>query len=70
MDGRRPAALSALSLAFVLALAGSALYAVLIGGQGLFDKLTLREGLNVAGAVLMLWLILWPLIALARRQRR
>jgi hypothetical protein len=66
--GRRSAALSALRLAFVLGLLGSAGYAIFVRGQGLFHRLTLREALTVIGVIAVLWLIFWPLFAVARRR--
>lgn len=65
---RRPAALSALYLAFPLGVLGTAGYAVVIRGEDLFGDLTLRENLAVVGVVVMLWLLFWPLIALYRRR--
>jgi|GEM_PF-2502998 len=65
---RRPAALSALYLAFPLGVFGTVGYALLVRGEGLFEDLTLRENLTVVGVIVALWLILWPLIALSRRR--
>jgi hypothetical protein len=65
---RRPAALSALHLAFPLGLIGSAGYAVLVRGENVLDDLTLRENLTVVGVVLVLWLLFWLLITLSRRR--
>lgn len=64
---RRPAALSALYLAFPLGIFGTVGYA-LLRGENLFEDLTLRENLTVLGVIAALWLIFWPLISLSRRR--
>lgn len=65
---RRPAALSALYLAIPLGTIGTGGYALLVRGESLFHKLTLRENLTVAGVVFVVWLVSWPLIAALRRR--
>ncbi|HEY2949570.1 MAG TPA: hypothetical protein VGJ53_14440 [Micromonosporaceae bacterium] len=64
---RRPAALSAFYLAFPLGVLGTAGYAVLVRGDNLLDRLTLRQDLTVVGVVFLLWLTVWALIAAFRR---
>ncbi|HEY3009432.1 MAG TPA: hypothetical protein VGJ63_15400 [Micromonosporaceae bacterium] len=64
---RRPAALSAFYLAFPLGALGTSGYAVLVRGDGIFDRLTLRQNLTVVGVVVLLWLVFWALIAASRR---
>jgi hypothetical protein len=59
----------ALSLAVVLALLGSSLYAVVVRGQSLFHKLTGPEILTVLALIAVLWLIFWPIFAAAARHR-
>jgi hypothetical protein len=65
---RRPAALSAFYLGFVLGVFGCSGYAVLIRGDDIFRRLTLREDLTVVGVIVVLWLLFWPLFAAARRR--
>ena len=64
---RRRAAVSALELAFPLGIFTTQGFAIVVGGGGLLDDLTLRENLTVVGAVVGLWLVLWPLFAAAQR---
>jgi hypothetical protein len=65
---RRPAALSAFYLAFPLGVLGTAGYAVLVRGDNVLDRLTLRQNLTIVGVVVVLWLIFWVLIAASRRR--
>jgi hypothetical protein len=65
---RRPAALSAFYLAFPLGVLGTAGYAVLVRGDNILQRLTLRQDLTVVGVVVVLWLIFWALIAASRRR--
>jgi hypothetical protein len=39
----------------------------LVRGDGIFDRLTLRQNLTVVGVVVLLWLVFWALIAASRR---
>lgn len=65
---RRPAALSALYLAFPLGTLGTAGYFVLVRGENILNRLTLRQNLTVVGVVAALWLIFWALIVASRRR--
>jgi hypothetical protein len=67
---REPAALTSFYLAFVLAALGYPGFEVIVLHKALLEDLTLRENLTIVGIMLVLWLILWPLIASRRRSDR
>jgi len=68
LRSRRPPPLSALYLAFPLGTLGTAGYFVLVRGENILNRLTLRQNLIVVGVVAALWLTLWALIVAWRRR--
>jgi hypothetical protein len=64
---RRPAPASAFTGAFLLVSAGTVIYAMAIG-YGFLQRFSGRLTVSIAVVLLMVWLVLWGLIAAWRRR--